>query len=341
MARGEWGMSGRCSYKKATLIVCCINLLLAFYVLRSLYASLYIYPLGDAHTTFKYTSDQIRKMEESGRIRKAAEPTELIELVMQLKAREERVELPKHLRQRLIDEIRSRLRSSDAAANATDQNEAVVAWHREKLEEARRIERGETLSSTILPEEAGILVRALSSGWVEFVEEIDLWIPFSVTNREHDDKPDGEDEFDKEMLPGRQLPPECHGELHTDYGGAAVRWGLTHHKESAYECCMACLDQAKRAKPGQKKCNIWVYCPSETGCYSPDIYKHKYQECWLKYVSLLMKSYFFLFKFTIVAWSLQSETPQLNFKDRYSEAYRDAHPRAPVVVPWVSGVVSA
>lgn len=64
-----------------------------------------------------------------------------------------------------------------------------------------------------------------------------------------------------------------------------MRWGLTHPKESAYDCCMSCLDQAKHAKPGEMKCNIWVYCPSETGCYSPDIYEHKNQECWLKYVS--------------------------------------------------------
>ncbi|XP_047976891.1 uncharacterized protein LOC125219072 isoform X1 [Salvia hispanica] len=321
MVRGEWGVSGRCSYKRATLIVCCINVVVAFHVIRSLYASLYTYPLADSHTTAKYTLDQIRRMEESNRIQRAARPTELIELVMQLEEkimREERVELPKHLRQRLVDEIHSRLRSSDAAGNATRQNEAVRTWHREKLEEAQRISGGETINSTILQEEAtDILVRALGSGWVEFTEGIGLWIPISVTNMEHDDKPDGEDEFDKEMLPGRQLPPECHTELHTDYGGAAVRWGLTHHKESAYDCCMACLDHAKRAKPGQRKCNIWVYCPSETGCFSPDVYNHKYRECWLKY----------------------SETPQSNFKDRYSEAYRDAHPRAPLVVPWASGVV--
>ncbi|KAH6782350.1 hypothetical protein C2S52_000796, partial [Perilla frutescens var. hirtella] len=80
MARGEWGMSGRCSYKKATLTVCCINVVVAVYVLRSLYASLYIYPFGYTQTTFKYTLDQIRKMEESNQIRKAAEPTELIKL---------------------------------------------------------------------------------------------------------------------------------------------------------------------------------------------------------------------------------------------------------------------
>ena len=89
---------------------------------------------------------------------------------------------------------------------------------------------------------------------------------------------------EEEILPGRPLPPECHAELHTDYDGAAVRWGLTHHKESAADCCQACLDQAKHAKPGEKRCNLWVYCPSETGCYSPDIYQHKNQECWLKYV---------------------------------------------------------
>ena len=90
---------------------------------------------------------------------------------------------------------------------------------------------------------------------------------------------------EEEILPGRPMPPECHAELHTDYDGVAVRWGLTHHKDSAADCCQACLDQAKYAKEGDKKCNIWVYCPSEFGCYSPDIYQHKHQECWLKYVS--------------------------------------------------------
>lgn len=34
-----------------------------------------------ALAAFKYTLDQIRKMEESNQIRKAAEPTELIEMV--------------------------------------------------------------------------------------------------------------------------------------------------------------------------------------------------------------------------------------------------------------------
>ncbi|XP_073146680.1 uncharacterized protein [Henckelia pumila] len=260
-------------------------------------------------------------MEESNQMRKASEPTELIKLVTQLKTilvKEERmVKLPQHLRQKFVDEILHRLRSLDAAANATAQRETVETWRREKLREAKLLVLGQTTNSTILPEEAGVIAEYLSSDWSELSEDIGLWIPAVVVNMEHDDKPEDEEEFDSRILPGRQLPPICHAELHTDYDGLAVRWGLTHHKESAYECCMACLDQAKRAKPGENKCNVWVYCPSETGCYSPDIYEHKNQECWLKY----------------------SGEPKLNFKDRYSDSYREAHPNAPLIVPWVSGVV--
>jgi hypothetical protein len=92
-------------------------------------------------------------------------------------------------------------------------------------------------------------------------------------------------EIEDGIIPGRPLPEECHAEAHTDYDGAAVRWGLTHHVDSAADCCQACLDHARSAEGDSKKCNVWVYCPSEEGCYSPDIYEHKHQECWLKQVS--------------------------------------------------------
>ncbi|GFP94543.1 hypothetical protein PHJA_001598700 [Phtheirospermum japonicum] len=293
MARGEWVHNGRCSYKRTTIIVCSVNIVVALYVLHSLYTSLYMFSFTDSQTSFKYTPNQIRKMEESNKIRKASEPTELIELATRLKKRlisEERsVELPQHWKWKLTNEILDSLRSLDAAANATEQREVIESWRKKKLKEAGKLIRGKTLDSTILPEEADAVARALSSDW-----------------------------NDEEVLPGRKLPPECHAELHTDYDGAAVRWGITHPKESAYDCCMSCLVQAKRAKPGEMKCNIWVYCPSETGCYSPDIYEHKNQECWLKF----------------------AETPKLNFKGMYPEWYRDAHPNAPVIVPWASGIVS-
>ncbi|CAL5385196.1 unnamed protein product [Camellia sinensis] len=377
MARGggEWGYNGRgkwCSYKRTTLIVCSINIGVALYVLHSLYTSLYIYSYNDSQNVVKYTPDQIRKMEDSIRIRKASEPVELIKLVKEIKkeflSEQSPVKLPQHLKQKITDEIVGRLRGLRAGANVSEQrdvvfsanlkggiisvsttgsskecigktkptrpdplvlgfSEAVESWRKEKLKEAKQLTLGKTLSSTVPPKEAelqgdmlvGTLARALESGWSQLSNEIGLWIPVEINNEEHDDKPEGATDFDDEILAGRQLPPECHPELHTDYDGAAVRWGLTHRKESAYDCCQACLDHSKRARPGEKKCNIWVYCPSETGCYSPDIYEHKHMECWLKY----------------------AEKPRVNFKDKYSESYRNSHPNVPVIVPWVSGVVTA
>ncbi|XVF64016.1 hypothetical protein PTKIN_Ptkin09bG0133600 [Pterospermum kingtungense] len=324
--RAKWAgfgfSSGQCSYRRITLIVCSVNIVIALYVLRSLYSSLYIYSNKD--NVVKYTPDQIRKMEESIKIRRANEPIELVKLVKQLKhelwSEESVVELPQAIKRKITDEILQRLRSLIPHTNITEQ-QVVESWCKEKLEEAKKLAHGgEGLNSTLLQEEAEMLVKVLESNWAALSEDIGLWIPTETNNQEHDDKPEGVDDTDDEdqILAGRPPPPECHTELHTDYGGAAVRWGLTHHKESAADCCQACLDHAKHAKPGEKKCNIWVYCPSESGCYSPDIYEHKHMECWLKF----------------------SEKPRLNFKDRYSEAYRNSHPTAPVIVPWVSGFIS-
>ncbi|XP_011030205.1 PREDICTED: uncharacterized protein LOC105129719 [Populus euphratica] len=321
MARGvKWG----CSYKRSTLIVCSINIVVALYVLRSLYASLYLYSNIDFNKVVKYTPDQVRKMEESIRIRRAKEPLELVKIVKEVKEEFNRGEmvagLPKQVTARITDEILQRLRSLNANANISEQRDAIESWRKEKLQEVKQLVHGTGgLNSSILKQEAGMLERALESDWAVLSENVGLWVPAEIIHQEHNDKPEGEEDPEEEVLPGRPLSPECHAELHTDYGGVAVRWGLTHHKESAADCCQACLDQAKYAKHGEKKCNIWVYCPSETGCYSPDIYQHKNQECWLKH----------------------AEKPKLNFKDKYSDSFRDSHPSAPLIVPWVSGVVSA
>ncbi|KAM3758263.1 hypothetical protein ACB098_01G030500 [Castanea mollissima] len=323
-----------CSYKKTTWVVCSINIVIALYVLRSLYSSLYIYSGNVSRNIVKYTPDQMRKMEESIRIRRASEPLELVKLLKlkflwsqkvkvikeEISRGEEVVELPGPLKQKITDEILVRLKSLNGSANITQQQEAVESWRREKLEEAKQLTLNKgTLNPTIQYEEAGMIVRALESDWAVLSEGIGLWIPGEVINKEHDDKPEGVEDLEDQILPGRPIPTECHAELHTDYDGAAVRWGLTHHKESAADCCQACLDHAKRARPGEKKCNIWVYCPSEAGCHSPDIYQHKHQECWLK----------------------SAEKPRLNFKDKYPDSYRNSHPNAPFVVPWVSGVITA
>lgn len=330
MARIDWGNHGRgkwgCSYKKITLIVCSINIVVALYVLHCLYSSVYNY--SNANTSsqdiVKHTPDQLRRMEESVRIRKAAEPIELVKVVENFTAvlaEQKRItKLPLHLKQMIRDEILQQLKTLPAKANTTEQREAVENWRDAKLHEARLLILGEqNVTLTISSYDAALLVEAMESSWSSFMEVIGLWIPPAVIHKEHDDKPPGIDELEEDLLAGRPVPPECHAELHTDYDGVAVKWGLTHHKESAADCCQACFDQASRAKPGEMKCNVWVYCPSEAGCYSPDIYEHKHQECWLKF----------------------SEKPKLNFKDKYSESYRSSHPGAPLVVPWVSGVLSA
>jgi hypothetical protein len=90
---------------------------------------------------------------------------------------------------------------------------------------------------------------------------------------------------DDDNIPGKTVPEACHAEAHTDYDGVAVWWGLTHHVESAVDCCQACLDQAHDANQDERKCNIWLYCPEEAGCFSPGKFKHEHRECWLKQVS--------------------------------------------------------
>ncbi|KAK9748617.1 hypothetical protein RND81_02G069700 [Saponaria officinalis] len=313
------------SSKRITFIVCSINAVVALYVLHCLYSSIYVYSSSSNFSEFdiKYTPDDISKMEVSLQIREASEPRELIEAVKNfttiLAERRRKPRLPLHLKQLIRDEILKQLKSLPANTSLIEQREAVESWRRMKLHELNVVLSENNATVIISTDEAALLVKALQSKWSIVMEEIGLWIPPVIINQEPDDKPPGVDEFDDYPLPGKPVPLKCNAELHTDYGGAAVKWGLTHHKESAADCCQACLDQAKRAKPGEMKCNIWVYCPSETGCHSPDIYEHKNQECWLKY----------------------AEHPKVTFKDKYSDSYRNAHPTAPLVVPWASGVISS
>ncbi|KAK3128704.1 hypothetical protein QOZ80_6BG0465380 [Eleusine coracana subsp. coracana] len=311
-----------CTCRRAAVAVCLGNLVAALLVARALYPPGY-FASAPKSREVTYSKEQMRWLEESIRIRGAAEPVELVEAVKKLRkvfAREakRRKELPLELKQKVSDEILQRLRDLGEDRNSTEQREAVESWRIEKLQDIRSSSALNVSNLGLSNEESRLLKRALKFNWQVLLEDIGLWIPHSVYHIEHDDKPENAPE-EEEIIPGLPLPAECNAEVHTDYGGTAVRWGLTHHKESAADCCLACIDQAKRAKPGALKCNIWVYCPSEYGCYSPDKYEHKHQECWLK----------------------QADHPKLNFKDRYSESYRDSHPTAPVVVPWMSGVISA
>ncbi|XP_066379220.1 uncharacterized protein [Miscanthus floridulus] len=311
-----------CTCRRVSVALCVGNLVAALLVARALYAP-GSFAFAPRRGELKYSREQMRWVDESIRIRREAEPVELIEAVKKLRkafAREEkrRRGLPLELKQKVSLEILQRLHDLGGNSNTTEQREAVEAWRVGKLKYMRSTSTKNLSNVGLSSEESRMLKRALEFNWQMLLEDIGLWIPPTIYHIEHDDKPENEPE-DEEIIPGPPLPPECNTELHTDYGGTAVRWGLTHHKESAADCCQACIDQAKRARPGALKCNIWVYCPSEYGCYSPDKYEHKHQECWLK----------------------QADHPRLNFKDRYSETYRDSHPTAPVVVPWMSGVITA
>ncbi|CAO1947696.1 unnamed protein product [Urochloa humidicola] len=323
--RGRAAAAARwCTRWRVAVAVCLGNLVAALLVARALYApGTFAFASAPSRGEARYSKEQMRWVEESIRIRRAAEPVELIEAVKKLRkafARDEkrRKELPLELKQRVSHEILQRLRDLGENCNTTEQRDAIESWRVEKLNYLRSSSTQNLTNFGLSSEESRTLKRALDFNWRMLLEDIGLWIPPTVRHIEHDDKSENEQE-EEEIVPGPPLPSECNAELHTDYGGAAVRWGLTHQKESAADCCQACINQAKRAKPGALKCNIWVYCPSEYGCYSPDKYEHKHQECWLK----------------------QADHPKLNFKDRYSEPYRDSHPTAPVVVPWMSGVISA
>lgn len=43
--------------------------------------------------------------------------------------------------------------------------------------------------------DAVVLVKALGSAWAEVSEEIGLWIPVELINKEHDDKPEGAEDL--------------------------------------------------------------------------------------------------------------------------------------------------
>jgi hypothetical protein len=46
-----------------------------------------------------------------------------------------------------------------------------------------------------------MLVRALESDWDVLCEEVGLWIPTQIVNEEHDDKPEGAEEFGNISFP--------------------------------------------------------------------------------------------------------------------------------------------
>lgn len=63
-----------------------------------------------------------------------------------------------------------------------------------------------------------------------------------------------------------------------------------------------------------------MWCPEEV-CWSPDIWNHTRNECWLKV-------------------QLDVSTPKINHDGAFSEAFRAEHKTAPTHTPWLSGVLA-
>ncbi|XP_024545627.1 uncharacterized protein LOC9645134 isoform X2 [Selaginella moellendorffii] len=312
-----------CSYKRATVIVCIFNVAAAFYVLDVLLSSSSRSSSGipwRRRHVLGFSAQEALRIQEAHEIRRKVEPHELIDRVKEIQLESDQESSgPGAIRRKAAMDIVQRLRDIQSTNNQTA-SQALSEWRRKRLEAARAREAkqsaGTNATSDMNQELAQEVSKLVELGWLHTHTE-----PPSLPVSDSDT---GEilptvtgAEVEDGIIPGRIVPPECHAEAHTDYDGVAVRWGLTHHTESAADCCQACFNQAKAAKPGERKCNIWVFCAAENGCYSPDIYEHKHQECWLK----------------------QADEPKLNFKGHYHEEYRQTHQNAPVVVPWVSGVI--
>uniref|UniRef100_A0A7I4AH83 Apple domain-containing protein n=1 Tax=Physcomitrium patens TaxID=3218 RepID=A0A7I4AH83_PHYPA len=313
----DWAGRLRWSYKRATFILCTGNLLVALVMLHAALAPVFFVststsqlPRGNgvsAHGVgVTLSKEELERIEDSNRLRQELLPTPLIERVreIQLEIEEEvnRTAALNIARQKVALELAERLRELKNS-NSQATQAALEEWKRNKLKKKNISVIASAGDADKVAAELGVQLPGDGA-----TADLDLVNGESLNFIEHED----------DSIPGRPMPPECYAEAHTDYGGVAVRWGLTHHVNSAADCCQACLDQAKNATAGQKKCNIWVYCPKEDGCYSPDVYTHENHECWLK----------------------QADDPALNFKGHYDEEYRRRHPKAPLVVPWISGVTS-
>mmetsp|Transcript_19406 Transcript_19406/g.42030 ORF Transcript_19406/g.42030 Transcript_19406/m.42030 type:complete len:260 (+) Transcript_19406:126-905(+) len=124
------------------------------------------------------------------------------------------------------------------------------------------------------------------------------------------------------------IPEDCYPEMHADYDGYAVQWGLGHKTRSAAECCRRC----KEFKPPgdvPHKCNMWIWCGDPSGvCWTMDIHTHTTGDCWLKYQA---------------TWDGEVDRSKTNLKvnhrGKFTPEFRAEHKTSPEYVPWVAGLV--
>lgn len=117
-----------------------------------------------------------------------------------------------------------------------------------------------------------------------------------------------------------QAEREVHAFEKMDLDGYALVWGDKHRATSVEECGQKCLNW-KPQPPANFACNIFVFCPLPK-CFAPAALPPGSMtgQCWLKHQD-------------------EPNSPQINMKGDYSEAYIKRHPGAPPGVQWAAGVV--
>ncbi|GAX84062.1 hypothetical protein CEUSTIGMA_g11486.t1 [Chlamydomonas eustigma] len=125
------------------------------------------------------------------------------------------------------------------------------------------------------------------------------------------------------------IPDDCHAELHADYAGYAVMWGLANKASSAAECCRMCKDFKSPNKDVPHGCHIWIWCGDPSGrCWTMDIHEHRTGDCWLKYQA---------------AWDGEVDRAktnlEINHRGKFTPELRAEHKTAPELVPWTAGLI--
>ncbi|BBN09936.1 hypothetical protein MPTK1_4g23870 [Marchantia polymorpha subsp. ruderalis] len=200
MAHGGDGKR-RCSYKRATALICAVNVVAALYVLHGLFSPRYnqiphSVPLarlktplrnGTAPLVMKYTKEEVQRIKEAHEARRAAEPLDLMRRVKEIQlesvkeaAKDKEAETTK---QKVAADLAQRLRELRGNTNPHSQQEALDEWRKKKIEEARKREseardkEDTDENAKIEAQEEEVVAKTLELGWGPLLEAAGLTLP--------------------------------------------------------------------------------------------------------------------------------------------------------------------
>ncbi|PKA49144.1 hypothetical protein AXF42_Ash010829 [Apostasia shenzhenica] len=319
-----------CSYKSLTIFICLVNLVVVLYLLCSIRvfssqsSGQYLFPVKVGQETvyhvfffwhlaeellffprrFLRRKEHVRRTEESARIRRTLEPVELVRLVKQLSKRFDGERLgwdsDQSVKQKLAGEILQRLSELGPGTNATEQRGFPV------------LQCLSFLSSVIYVDI--ILMLMLVK------ETVGLWLA--------------------EKLKSLKL---------------ILLNSTTESSMLAKDANILARALESDRKKFLEDIGLWI--PSETNNYEindnpenatefeedlipgqllpPECHADPHTD----YDGLAVRWGPTHHKATLLIVVRHAVEPRLNFKDKYPETYRDSHPKAPVNVPWISGVL--